>query len=266
VESSAPTIAFVNEDSYHLSFYDYYCNRCFFTRELQEYRIYLDLQNIYKDLWKAAGDDPMPFTFDELLNWASPLVMVVDHRNKTPETMEVLQNEWTAYGCSKIAPLHRAFEITRLKKKLEMITEASDDATVQKMELEMEITRLESETLDERNQRKKDEEDRKKEEARQRKEEEKDRKKEEDRKKEKARKREEEEARQQVKEQEEQARQQKKEQEEAPKAQGKNKTYDERMEDLTRFKETHGHAKVSIPEDKSLAIYCAQVRHASKKE
>ena len=31
VESSAPTIAFVNEDSYHLSFYDYYCNRCFFT-------------------------------------------------------------------------------------------------------------------------------------------------------------------------------------------------------------------------------------------
>ena len=34
VESSAPTIAFVNEDSYHLSFYGYQCNRCFFTREL----------------------------------------------------------------------------------------------------------------------------------------------------------------------------------------------------------------------------------------
>jgi len=46
VESSSPTIAFVNEDSYHLSFYGYFCNRCFFTRELQEYRIYLDLQNI----------------------------------------------------------------------------------------------------------------------------------------------------------------------------------------------------------------------------
>jgi hypothetical protein len=27
VESSAPTIAFVNEDSYHLSFFDYQCNR-----------------------------------------------------------------------------------------------------------------------------------------------------------------------------------------------------------------------------------------------
>ena len=96
VESSAPTIAFVNEDSYHLSFYGYLCNRCFFTRELQEYRIYLDLQNMYEDLRKAAGDDPMPFTFDELLNWARPLEMVVDHRNKTPETMEVLQNEWKA--------------------------------------------------------------------------------------------------------------------------------------------------------------------------
>jgi DNA polymerase III gamma/tau subunit len=196
---------------------------------------------MYEDLRKAVGDDQMSFSFDELLTWARPLVMVVDHRNKTPETMEVLQNEWTAYGCSKIAPLHRAFEITRLKKKLEMITEASDDATVQKMELEMEITRLESETLDERNQRKKDEEDRKKEEARQRKEEEKDRKKEE------ARKREEEEARQRVKEQEEQARQRKEEQEEqAPKARGKNMTFDDRMEDLKRFKETHGHANVTI--------------------
>ena len=56
VKSSAPTIAFVNEDSYHLSLYDYYCNRCFFTRELQEYRIYLDLQNIYEDLKKAVGE------------------------------------------------------------------------------------------------------------------------------------------------------------------------------------------------------------------
>ena len=50
VISSARTITFVNEDSYYLSFYDYQCNRCFFTRELQEYRIYLDLQNMYEDL------------------------------------------------------------------------------------------------------------------------------------------------------------------------------------------------------------------------
>jgi len=55
VESSSPTITFVNKFSYHLSFYGYLCNRCFFTRELQEYRIYLDLQNIYEDLRKAAG-------------------------------------------------------------------------------------------------------------------------------------------------------------------------------------------------------------------
>jgi hypothetical protein len=55
VELSAPTIAFVNEDSYHLSFYDY-CNVCFYNRGLQEYRIYLDLQNIYEDLRKAAID------------------------------------------------------------------------------------------------------------------------------------------------------------------------------------------------------------------
>jgi hypothetical protein len=49
----------------------------------------------------SAGDDPMPFTFDELLIWAWQLVMVVDHRNKTPETMEVLQNEWEAKGLVK---------------------------------------------------------------------------------------------------------------------------------------------------------------------
>jgi hypothetical protein len=34
VKLSAHTITFINEDSYHLSFYGYQCNRCFFTREL----------------------------------------------------------------------------------------------------------------------------------------------------------------------------------------------------------------------------------------
>ncbi len=107
VESTAPTIAFVNEDSYHLSFYGYQCNVCFYNRELQKYRIYLDLQNMYVDLKKAVGEDEsMPFTFDELLNWARQLKMVIDHRTKTPEMMEVLQNEWKACGQSKIAPLH----------------------------------------------------------------------------------------------------------------------------------------------------------------
>jgi len=48
---------------------------------------------MYEDLRKAAGDDPMSFTFDELLYWARPLEMVVDHHKNTPEMMEVLQNE-----------------------------------------------------------------------------------------------------------------------------------------------------------------------------
>ncbi len=73
----------------------------------------------------------------------------------------------------------------------------------------------------------------------------------------------EEHAQQRKKEQEEHARQQKKEQEEqAPKARCKYKTFDDRMEDLKRYKETHGHANVSIPEDKSLFKFCAQARHA----
>ena len=38
------------------------------------------------------GDDQMPFSFDELLNLARSLVMVIDHRIKTPETMEVLKS------------------------------------------------------------------------------------------------------------------------------------------------------------------------------
>ena len=106
VKSSARTITFVNKDSYHLLFYDYPCNVCFLNQELQEYRIYLNLQNIYADLRKAVGDDPMPFTFDELLNWARQLVMVINHRNKSPEEMEILKNEWEAKSGVKIAPYH----------------------------------------------------------------------------------------------------------------------------------------------------------------
>ena len=36
------------------------------------------------------------------------------------------------------------------------------------------------------------------------------------------------------------------------------------MEDLKRFKETHVHANVSIPDDKSLAAICKRARHAHK--
>ncbi len=58
----------------------------------------------------------------------------------------------------------------------------------------------------------------------------------------------EEHARQRKKEQEEQARQRKKGQEEqVPKARGKYKTFDDRMEDLKRFKETHGHPTCLFP-------------------
>ena len=55
--------------------------------------------------------------------------MVVDHRNKTPETKEVLQNEWTAHCLVKIA--HRALDIKRLKRKLEMLTVALMIPTIQ---------------------------------------------------------------------------------------------------------------------------------------
>jgi flagellar biosynthesis GTPase FlhF len=64
-------------------------------------------------------------------------------------------------------------------------------------------------------------------------------------------------------EQLEQARQRKKEQEEqAPKARGKYKTFDDRMEDLKRFKETHGHANVTTREDIPLSKFCATTRYA----
>ena len=36
------------------------------------------------------------------------------------------------------------------------------------------------------------------------------------------------------------------------------------MEDMKRFKETHGHTNVSICEDKPLTQFCVQVRHARK--
>ncbi len=136
----------------------------------------------------------------------------------------------------------------------------------------MKITRLESETLEEHNQRK-EEDDRKKEDARKRKEEEAQRKEEARQRKEEqeealaAVKRKElveieEHARQRKEEQEKQARQQKEEQEkQAPKARGKNKTFDEQIEDMKRYKETHGHVNVLFSVDKSLAQFCSQARH-----
>ena len=55
-----------------------------------------------------------------------------------------------------------------------------------------------------------------------------------------------------------------KEREQAPKARGKNKTSDEQMEDLKWFKEMHGHANVTICEDKSLGQFCNNMRHTRK--
>ena len=134
VKLSARTIIFVNEDSYHLLFYSFHCNVCFFTKELQEYQIYLGLQNIHEDLRKAVGDDPMPFTFDELLNWAQPLVMVINHCNKSPEMIEVLKNEWEAKCDVKIALYLRAIKINWMKKRQKTV---SDDATMDKIVVEI---------------------------------------------------------------------------------------------------------------------------------
>ena len=36
------------------------------------------------------------------------------------------------------------------------------------------------------------------------------------------------------------------------------------MDDLKRYEETHGHANVSICEDKSLAQFCSNARYARK--
>ncbi len=36
------------------------------------------------------------------------------------------------------------------------------------------------------------------------------------------------------------------------------------MDDMRRYMETQGHSIVALPEDKSLALFCAQVRHARK--
>ena len=48
------------------------------------------------------------------------------------------------------------------------------------------------------------------------------------------------------------------------KARGKYKTFNDRMDDLRRYKETHGHPNVTIPDDKSLAQFCANARYARK--
>ena len=63
--------------------------RCKKVRFRQVFRV---LSFAEGHLRKAVGDDQMPFSFDELLNWARSLVMVIDHRIKTPETMEVLKS------------------------------------------------------------------------------------------------------------------------------------------------------------------------------
>jgi hypothetical protein len=64
-----------------------------------------------------------------------------------------------------------------------------------------------------------------------------------------------------LKEEEEQQEQQ---EEQAPKKRGKQKTFDDRMEDLKRYKETHGHINVFISKEKTLYQFCANARHARK--
>ncbi len=48
------------------------------------------------------------------------------------------------------------------------------------------------------------------------------------------------------------------------KARGKYKTFNDRMDDLRRYKEMNGHSNVTIPDDKSLAQFCANARYARK--
>ena len=43
---------------------------------------------------------------------------------------------------------------------------------------------------------------------------------------------------------------------------GKYKTFDDRMEDLKRFKETHGHANVTTREDIPVSKFCTTTRNA----
>jgi hypothetical protein len=50
---------------------------------------------------------------------------------------------------------------------------------------------------------------------------------------------------------EEEEEQQEQQEEQAPKKRGKQKTFDDRMEDLKRYKETHGHINVSISKEKN---------------
>ena len=57
---------------------------------------------IDKDLRKAVGDDPMPFTLNELLYCSGQLVMVVDHHNKTLGTMEFSKMSGRPKAMSKL--------------------------------------------------------------------------------------------------------------------------------------------------------------------
>ena len=43
------------------------------------------------------------------------------------------------------------------------------------------------------------------------------------------------------------------------------RSFDERIDDLEEYKQTHGHVNVNRHEDCSLYQFCADVRHARKK-
>ena len=43
------------------------------------------------------------------------------------------------------------------------------------------------------------------------------------------------------------------------------RSFDERIEDLEEYKQTHGHVNVKAHEDNSLGQFCANVRYARKK-
>ena len=110
--SSASTIAFVNEYMYHLSLYDYFSKRCFSTKELQEYRIFCDLQKTYEDLRTVYRDHPSLQTMDFIVELASKLKMFKDLRDEPQEEMERLSYMWSA----RLAGISRSKQLNNLVK------------------------------------------------------------------------------------------------------------------------------------------------------
>jgi hypothetical protein len=105
MNSSGVGIIILNENSLHMSHYGRINPRVFFTKDLQQYRVYNDFLNMHVSLvevsnqLKTMGILDSTITFSQMLEWTHPLAGIKDHSHTPAETMNPYDAKYKKISC-----------------------------------------------------------------------------------------------------------------------------------------------------------------------